>query len=148
MYIFSKNDNISNEVIVRESLTDPSSLIKVAQWVLSSPFQSPRHSPLKLDTIEISESEQDSSIVEIDKNDTSNIVNSKNTNAKKVLPKHRFNIFGNRVSLSSSNNTDNDKSNNASKNKIVFAKGHTNPETTVSYIFPEMSSINVSLQKL
>ena len=132
MYIYRKNGNISNEIVIRESLTDPSSLIKVAQWVLNSPFQSPRHSPLKLDTIEISESEQDSSIVEIDKNDTSNIVDSKNTHSKKVLPKHRFNIFGNRVSLSSSNNTDIEKSNNASKSKIIFAKEHNPEETTVS----------------
>ena len=51
---------------------------------------------------------------------------SHNSIAKKVLTKQtRRNIFGNRVSLSSSNNTDNDKSNNASKNKNILAKNHS-----------------------
>jgi hypothetical protein len=51
---------------------------------------------------------------------------SHNAIAKNVLTKQtRRNIFGNRVSLSSSNNTDNDKSNNASKNKNILAKNHS-----------------------
>ena len=51
---------------------------------------------------------------------------SHNSIAKNVLTKQtRRNIFGNRVSLSSSNNTDNDKSNNASKNKNILAKNHS-----------------------
>ena len=51
---------------------------------------------------------------------------SHNSIAKNVLTKQiRRNIFGNRVSLSSSNNTDNDKSNNARKNKNRLAKNHS-----------------------
>ena len=66
-FFFRLNRDSSNQGgIVTESPSDPASLLKVAQWVLSSPFQSPRQTPVKLDTIVISESECPDSSLEGD----------------------------------------------------------------------------------
>ena len=69
-----------------------SKLSKVADWVINSPFQSPNPK----ETVIIPDSDDDSIIINV-----SEATSKGQEKAKKV---HRLNVFGHRVSLSSSDN--------------------------------------------